>query len=192
MSRYAKLKRDRYLGIIEDVNTPLEVINEDANTFTVLGFKDKNQTWTLLKHDENFEYVIVPNNISEIHPRGKYPKVTENENLAYFDVDETLVHWIKDPEERLSKGETIITANYAGSVVTLIENLNHTNFLRSLKSRGFHIIVHSGNGWAWAKQVVELLELQEYVDEVKTKPAKIIDDSDYFNWMPARIYIDNP
>jgi hydroxymethylpyrimidine pyrophosphatase-like HAD family hydrolase len=110
-------------------------------------------------------------------------KVTENELLCYFDVDETLVHW-KNSRELFS-----IKADYYGTTVYLDKNYEHIKFLKAMKARGGHIIVHSGNGWKWAKTVVELLELQDFVDEVKTKPAKVIDDSDYENWMPQRIYI---
>jgi hypothetical protein len=113
----------------------------------------------------------------------KTPRVTKNENIVYFDVDETLVKWVKSP------GEAYIVANYFGERVNLAQHEPHVRFLKSLKERGFYIIVHSGNGWAWAKQVVELLNLNEFVDEIKSKPSKVVDDTPYENWMPPRIYI---
>ncbi len=110
--------------------------------------------------------------------------ITKNEQICYFDVDQTLVNWVS--------GSTVgaLPAMYYGERVHLTPIDQHIRFLKSMKARGAYIIVHSGNGWAWAEQVVKLLRLEYHVDEVKTKPYKIIDDSDYINWMPTRIFIE--
>lgn len=120
-------------------------------------------------------------------PRGVIngPRVTKNEQICYFDVDETLVKW----SSKKVNSDTNIKADYYGQKVYLQPYFQHINFLKAMKARGAHIIVHSGNGWAWAEQVVNLLNLQEYVDEIKSKPTKVVDDSPYENWMPTRIFI---
>lgn len=121
--------------------------------------------------------LLVPENKSKM-------VVTKNEQISYFDVDETLVLWKKQKTSLLD-----IKANYYGESVYLTPHKKHIQFLKSLKSRGGYIVVHSGNGWAWAEEVVKLLKLEEYVDEVKTKPYKIIDDTNPSEWLPPTIYI---
>lgn len=116
-------------------------------------------------------------------PRKK-PIVTKNDQICYFDVDQTLVLW----EKEYAPG--MITADYYGQVVNLTAYEPHIRFLKAMKARGGHIVVQSGNGWAWAEQVVCLLQLEAFVDEIKSKPSKVIDDSDYENWMPTRIFIN--
>ena len=111
--------------------------------------------------------------------------VTKNENIAYCDVDETLIKWC-DWKETYK-----IQADYHGEKVFIKPHKKHIQFLKSLKARGFYIVVHSNNGWAWAEQIVKLLNLEAYVDEVKTKPSKVLDDSPYENWLPKIIYLDD-
>lgn len=111
----------------------------------------------------------------------KGPVVTKNEQVCYFDCDETLVKW--------NTGGNII-ADYYGQQVFLEAYEPHIRFLKAMKARGAYIVVQSGNGWAWAEQVVRLLKLEAFVDEIKTKPYKIVDDSPYENWMPTRIFIE--
>jgi hydroxymethylpyrimidine pyrophosphatase-like HAD family hydrolase len=107
--------------------------------------------------------------------------VVRNENVVYFDVDETLVYWTDDEFE--------IDANFYGKQQYIKPHFAHIDFLKSLKSRGYYIVVHSGNGYQWAEQVVKLLELEDSVDEVKTKPCKIIDDKPLSDWLGPVIYI---
>lgn len=109
--------------------------------------------------------------------------VTKNEQIVYCDVDETLVLWKKE----FNHATKIV--NYYGDKVYVEPHYSHIQFLKSLKARGCYIIVHSNNGWAWAEEVVKLLKLEEYVDEVKTKPYKIIDDTNPLEWLPPTIYI---
>jgi predicted HAD superfamily phosphohydrolase YqeG len=52
----------------------------------------------------------------------------------------------------------------------------HTDFLKSLKNRGYTVIVWSANGYAHAGNVVSYLGLADYVDFCMTKPIKHIDD----------------
>lgn len=111
-------------------------------------------------------------------------KVTKNENVCYFDVDQTLINWCDQDDPKA------IATFYYGEMVDVKPYIPHIRFLKSLRERGAYIVVHSGNGWQWAEHIVKLLKLESYVDEVKTKPSKVIDDSDYANWMPTRIFIE--
>lgn len=109
------------------------------------------------------------------------PRITTSENLCYFDVDETLINWSEQGTR---------SADFYGTKKRFWSHTNHIEFLKSLKKRGYYIIVHSGNGWRWAKNVIEALELNDFVDEIKSKPSKVIDDKEYSNWMPSRIFLD--
>ena len=109
-------------------------------------------------------------------------RVVKSENISYFDVDQTLIMWDAHGLEE---------ADFYGVMKNFDPHEKHIEFLKSLKQRGSYIIVHSGNGWLWAKNVVEALQLTEFVDEVKSKPTRIIDDKDYSNWLPTRIYLED-
>lgn len=113
-------------------------------------------------------------------------KVTENEMVVYVDIDGTLVN----------KGDHVAT-NYHGTKVDYygftheIHPLwSNIEFMKTLKARGWYIVVHSHNGWKYAKNVVEALELQDYVDEVKSKPFKYLDDVPCEKWMGTRINLE--
>lgn len=110
--------------------------------------------------------------------------VTENENVCYFDVDSTLIF-----KETKYYNEAI-SLDYYGETWYIRPHLAHVEFLKSLKSRGYHVIVHSANGWKHALNVVNALGLQEYVNEVKTKSIKYIDDRPVEEWFGPRIYLN--
>lgn len=123
--------------------------------------------------------------------------INKNENISYFDVDNTLVKWLKS-DDRFIQDEAdpgvwtfdpdIKMLDFYGMPKFCKEIRVHTEFLKSLKARGHYIIVHSGNGWQWAKTVVEALNLKDYVDEIKTKGCKYIDDDKPENWI-NRVYL---
>lgn len=108
-------------------------------------------------------------------------RVTECEKLAYFDIDSTII-------KRTDNG--LLTLDYYGQPWTINSLPKNIEFLKSLKRRGYYIIVHSSNGWLHAKNVIELLKLEQYVDEVKTKPLKYCDDEPVQKWFGPRIYLD--
>lgn len=107
--------------------------------------------------------------------------VTESQNIVYIDVDNTII-------KRTTFGEKLDYYGIEWTVSPMFENIN---FLKSLKARGYYIIVHSANGWLHAKKVVELLQLVDFVDEIKTKPTKYVDDVSVENWFGPRIYFED-
>jgi len=115
-------------------------------------------------------------------------KVTENEMIVYVDVDGTLCVKGEEIDGRDVPGGYQGDQAYYYGVLHRIDRLYlNIAFLKTLKARGWYIVVHSHNGWQWAKNVVEALELQNYVDEVKSKPFKYVDDQDCHSWMGTRI-----
>lgn len=113
-------------------------------------------------------------------------KVIQTENIAPFDVDDTLVvHkedlrglktvWVKDPA--------------CNEEVKLGINMAMVKVLKEEKYRGSTIIVWSRGGWEWAKNVVEALGLQDSVDYVLTKPDTVYDDKPVTEWLTQRVYL---
>lgn len=83
-----------------------------------------------------------------------------------------------------------ITLNYYGKEVHKKPINTHVDFVRSLKQRGYYVIVHSGNGYLWAKQVVTALGMADCVDMVMTKACKHIDDDpDPTHIIGPRVYL---
>lgn len=102
-----------------------------------------------------------------------------NKNVALIDVDGTLVKWLPVVPE-IVPGQLEI--DFYGMPKYCKEITVHTEFLKSLKARGYFIRVHSGNGAQWAANVVKALKLEAYVDSIETKPLKIIDDKPMEDW----------
>lgn len=111
--------------------------------------------------------------------RKKVMIVTENELIVWCDVDSTLI--------RKLDYEYGLKLDYYGQPYFAIPIKSNIEFMKSLKARGCHIIVHSNNGHKWAEQVVRALKLENYVDEIKTKPFKVLDDEIASKWIPTVI-----
>lgn len=107
-------------------------------------------------------------------------------DVVLCDVDDTLVEWVAPP---YNTEDDLLCLDFYGMPKYVREIKVHTEFLKSLKVRGYYVRVHSGNGALWAEQVVKALGLQDYVDSIETKPAKVIDDKPNNNWMPKPIYL---
>lgn len=110
-------------------------------------------------------------------------KVTESDLVTYFDIDNTL---IKRTE---IKGD--LELDYYGTKWYVDRSIKNIEFLISLKARGYYVVVHSSNGWQHAKRVIELLKLENFVDEIKSKPQKYCDDQDVQVWFGPRIYFND-
>jgi hypothetical protein len=96
-----------------------------------------------------------------------------------IDVDSTLVRW---PLRYHEPNSDLIEANYYGTTVYLDKHYHHIDLLKAYKARGFHVTVHSANGWKWALEIVQKLQLESFVDEVSTKFSKYIDDKHVDDW----------
>lgn len=105
--------------------------------------------------------------------------VTNKKDVVCCDVDGTLIKWLPDCKD---KYVSAIYLDFYGTKKAVKEIKVHTEFLKSLKARGYFIRVHSGNGAEWAEQVVNALGLKDYVDSIETKPVKFIDDKPMENW----------
>lgn len=107
-------------------------------------------------------------------------KINKKENRITIDVDGTLVNW---PEDYSDKYKGRIQMQWYDQTVYLEPIPYIIQLLQSYKTRGFSITVHSANGWKWAKEVVDKLELEDFVDMVETKPSKYVDDTPADQWM---------
>lgn len=99
--------------------------------------------------------------------------VLAENDISSFDVDGTLIIWPKNPN---IKKKGTIKFNYGDEIVYLYPHVPHIRFLKNCKLRGDYIEVWSKNNYAWAKQVIEKLDLIKYVHLVRSKPSRHIDD----------------
>lgn len=116
-------------------------------------------------------------------------KIIKNDSIICFDVDETLVMHIS--KEEATKTQTAIYMKDERTSVDYYFRPNqiHINILKSNHVRGRLVIVWSAAGYEWAKMIVDLLELNQYVDFVMTKPIGYVDDNSWDSFCP-RIYVN--
>lgn len=129
--------------------------------------------------------------------------IVTNESIILVDVDNTLIEDCIIPKMIYAKsdGEEVylsipttedryLELDYYGKQVYKKPITEHIDFVRSLKKRGYYVIVHSGNGYLWAKQVVGALDMNDCVDMVMTKACKHLDDdADPTHVIGPRIYL---
>lgn len=109
-------------------------------------------------------------------------KINKNENIVLVDVDMTLIL----PQQ----GNNYFVVDYYGIKKHVRPHQENIDLLKSYRARGYYVRVHSNNGWKWAEEVVNGLNLQEYVDSIETKPCKWVDDSENANEVIGqRVYI---
>jgi hypothetical protein len=119
-------------------------------------------------------------------------KVIRKDVTIPWDVDKTLIFWQPTGAER---HESDIQMNYYGEIISVTPHLEMLQLLRSNLARGRNIIIWSGNGFAWAEEVVKKLHEAGHLPDTKgiiimTKPAGYADDLDCQHWMGNRIYIE--
>jgi hypothetical protein len=112
-------------------------------------------------------------------------QVIENEHIVCFDVDDTLVMW--DIPAGLAM-DAVLFDNF-GVAEFLLPHAAHIKLLKQFKVRGQFVIVWSQGGHKWASEVVNRLELNDYVDLVMTKPQWVVDDLPMGAWT-KRSYLD--
>lgn len=117
--------------------------------------------------------------------------VIEKDVTFPFDVDKTLVFWQPNGKEI---HEFDIKVDYYGEEVSVVPHLEHIQLLKATLARGRNAIVWSGNGYQWAKNVIEaLIKDGLLIDSdgiiVMSKPVGYVDDMDSSTWMGNRVYI---
>lgn len=99
-------------------------------------------------------------------------RIVNNDNSTCFDCDGTLVLW-DYPDE--VKQHALEFDNYGFSAY-LVPHYRMIEILKVEKTKGKYITVWTQNGYKWAQEIIERLNLTEYVDEVRCKPQNIFDD----------------
>lgn len=114
--------------------------------------------------------------------------VTYNENIIPFDCDDTIVKWNKDPKKN-KKGRVKFKDPYSKYTYYLKPMVGNIELLQKYKGRGFYIILWSAAGVKWAETIAKNLKLEKYIDEIKTKPCKYVDDAPVEKWFGHRVYL---
>lgn len=102
---------------------------------------------------------------------------SDKEQVVCFDVDDTLVMWGFTPSE------SSVTFNNYGFPQNLEPHKVHIEALKAHKAKGDFVIVWSAGGYAWAQEVVDTLQLNDYVDLVIAKPRWYYDDLPSSEWL---------
>ena len=132
---------------------------------------------------EETRALMVPNEVRSAM------EILKEELRATFDVDETLILVSSKYEWEGLEDPVVIKLDYYGQVRYRRIHQRHVELLKAHKERGFHITVHSNNGWRWAEEVVNKLGLAPYVDRIETKPQFTCDDKE--DCGIARVWVDD-
>lgn len=103
-----------------------------------------------------------------------------------FDCDGTLIHSIETAWHELAAGNFPRVKQPNMDDVTALVNMPREDVVRLLqefKAAEWTVIVHSGGGETYARQVVRRLKLEKFVDRVETKDWRkqydiCVDDQD--------------
>jgi len=116
-------------------------------------------------------------------------KTITNDDVAFFDVDQTLVLAIDTPVNPSNK-KVAVYDSLTEKFITLYIHEPMVRILREQKRRGSIVIVWSRGGYEWAKNVVNALDLEGCVDYVMSKPKVYFDDLPVKKWLKDRVYLD--
>lgn len=113
-----------------------------------------------------------------------------------FDVDSTLLLYGHEvtPEVYATLPSVFISSGISGTYVSTREykvHTKHVEAVKQVKAEGAKVIVWSAGGEEWARQAVEALQLQDYVDVIIAKPDAFYDDLPSSEFLPniSRRYI---
>jgi hypothetical protein len=97
----------------------------------------------------------------------------KSDKIIFCDVDDTLLFWGNNPDEY----DTQFTDPRDGEVFFCRPNWALVKKLKKHKQISkMPIVVWSQSGWQWAEAAVKLLDLEDTVDIVCSKPYKYYDD----------------
>lgn len=107
--------------------------------------------------------------------------------IGAIDIDGTLIRPVAKDEEQFKV--LLITDPHTGTTKRRIPMKGNIELLKKWKKQGYTIMVWSAGSVEWALEVIKILELEEYVDQVMTKPIKYVDDLDCNQWMGNRVFV---
>lgn len=110
----------------------------------------------------------------------------EGDNIAFFDVDDTLIIYEYSPD-RIAEAVQVGLEN-SDFLVQVVPHKEHIQTLKMHKTWGNTVVVWSRSGHRWAKTVVKALGLEEYVDLVISKPLYYYDDKNAHEILGERRY----
>lgn len=116
-------------------------------------------------------------------------KTVDNDDIAPFDVDQTLV-LSKDTEVNPHNLTVEIYDPITEKFIKMLVHEPMVRLLREQKRRGSFIMVWSRGGYEWAANVVKALHLTECVDLVMSKPKVYYDDLPVQEWLKDRVYLE--
>lgn len=102
----------------------------------------------------------------------------EDRQTSYFDVDDTLVMW--DVENAQDRADHIWIDGHC-----LVPHMAHIRKLKGHRKAKHIVVVWSAGGSDWAEQVINALNLQEYVDLIVSKPDIYYDDLRSSEFLPG-------
>ncbi len=109
----------------------------------------------------------------------------KNDNVAFFDVDDTLIIYDYPPDREDEALDISLSPLVSARVVP---HKRHIEMIKLHKSWGNGVVVWSRSGWEWAKIVVEKLGLTDYVDAVMCKPMYYYDDKKCYDFLRDHRY----
>lgn len=112
--------------------------------------------------------------------------INKNENIVPVDVDKTLIL----PDYWNYPQLPVIEYNYYGIKKKAAVHTAHVELVRSYKKRGFFIRVWSNNGWKHCKEIIDQLDLVDFVDEIEAKSHRFVDDLEANEVLGSRVYIN--
>lgn len=117
-------------------------------------------------------------------------KIIRNERVVPCDIDGTLVVHIKEKDNVCTLELVSVYDPLEGAHILLRKNLPMIRILKEEHARGAYVVVWSRGGFEWASNVIEALELQDYVDLIISKPHIYLDDVEIKDWLKDRVYLD--
>jgi len=105
-------------------------------------------------------------------------------NIKPFDVDGTLILFGHNKKGCKFFNPNISTWEEAEPYQ------KHIDLLKRFKEEGCTILVWSRSGAEYTQNVIEALELEEYVDIISDKPTDYIDDEKCCNWIGQKVWLN--
>jgi hypothetical protein len=117
------------------------------------------------------------------------PAVLKHDNVAFFDVDDTLIIY-NIPVERAHETMNICIPDRELFSVDCVPHWEHIERLKQHKAWGNGVVVWSRSGYEWAEAVVKAFKLEEYVDLICAKPMYYYDDKSCCKILGEHRYIE--